>query len=383
MAASYILGMDTIIYFYQKRNPVQREISLMYQEDYLFAKVGICADRQSWFGCPVPLAPAPAETAQDDSPPVGVSCKEALSGKAALPEEDGLPGEVRMQEETADRVRIAEKFREGWFARRRSARQSRREQKRRQQEYMQKLQEYRERQEELAESVRQLWDEVFSEVERAGGSGEIRCVYEDNLRFLAEGQGEAALCWSPVWNIPEFRDYKSIRWLQPLLKYARHSDFILLGMAEAVPIVLRRLARQMKSLRWYLREEDLSGETEEWVEDFYEEYGLVIALQGLPGESGFRQLRLESGEPVCVMDFTDEEKLSAENLAGGSIWLDFASVDGKLRRLERQAPGVSYMSLKKYWGAKTKMKPNFPGCHTPSRFRLPPRETADMEHDQT
>lgn len=349
---SYILGMDTIIYFYQKRNPVQREITLMYQEDYLFAKVGICADRHSWFGCPVPQAPTPVEPPEGD-PPAAEAHRE-----------------VRMQEGTSDRVQAAEKCRGNWFGRRRRERERRRELRRQQQEYMQKLQEYKERQEELAASIRQLWEEVFSEVERAGGAGEVRCVYEDSLRFLAEGEGEAAMCWSPVWNVPEFRDYKSMRWLRPLLEYVRHSDFILLGMADCIPVILEKLARQMKSLQWYLREEDMSEEAQDWVEDFYEEYGLAITLLQLPGGNTFRQLKLKSGVPVCVMDFTDEEKFFAGNLAGGSIWLDFASVDEKLRRMERQAPEVSYMSLKKYWGAKTKMKPSIPECHTASRFRF-------------
>lgn len=350
---SYILGMDTIIFFYQKRNPVQREISLMYQEDYLFAKVGICADRHSWFGCPVPRAPMPVEP----------------------PEDESLPGEtsheVRMRKRDSDGAQTEEKHPGNWFGQRRRARERRRELKRQQQEYMQKLQEYKERQEELAASIRQLWEEVFSEVERAGGAGEIRCVYEDSLRFLAEGQGEAAMCWNPVWNIPEFRDYKKMRWLQPLLEYVRHSDFILLGAADCIPAILQKLAGRMKSLQWYLREEDLSEEVQEWVEDFYEEYGLAITLRKLPGGNAFRQLKLKSGVPVCVMDFTDEEKLFAGNLAEGSIWLDFASVDEKFRRIEKQAPEVSYMSLKKYWGAKSKIKPDIPRGHTASRFRFP------------
>lgn len=349
---SYILGMDTIIFFYQKRNPVQREISLMYQEDYLFAKVGICADRHNWFGCPVPQAPTPVETVEGDSLAVGTSHEE------------------RIQEETCAGRQTGEKRCGNWLGRRRKARERRRELRRQQQEYMQKLQEYKERQEELAASIRQLWEEVFSEVERAGGGGEVRCVYEDSLRFLAEGQGEAAMCWNPVWNIPEFQDYKKMRWLRPLLEYVRHSDFILLGAADCIPAILQRLARQMKSLQWYLREEDLNEEVQGWVEDFYEEYGLAITLRKLPEGNEFRKLKLKSGVPVCVMDFTDEEKLFAGSLAEGSIWLDFASVDEKFRRIAKQSPEVSYMSLKKYWGAKSKLKPDIPECHAPSRFRF-------------
>ena len=324
----------------------------MYQEDYLFAKVGICADRHSWFGCPLPHAPVPPESMQDGS----------LSVKKSR--------ELRVQDGTSGETRTAGEYRGNWFVRRRKMRERQRELRRQQQKYMQELQEYKERQEELAASIRQLREEVFTEVERAGGTGEVRCVYEDSLRFLAEGREEAAICWSPVWNIPEFREYKNMRWLRPLLEYVRHSEFILLGMADCIPAILEKLARQMKSLQWYLREEDLNEEVQGWVEDFYEEYGLAITLRELTGENAFSQLRLKSGEPVCIMDFTDEVKLFAGNLAGGSIWLDFASVDGKFMRMERQAPDVSYMSLKKHWGAKTKMKPVFPERHAVSRFRF-------------
>ncbi|MCM1191909.1 MAG: hypothetical protein NC123_05370 [Butyrivibrio sp.] len=324
----------------------------MYQEDYLFAKVGICADRHSWFGCPVPCAPArpvPVETGQIQNGISDAGSTSHVSGTKLK-----LPGKCRGS-------RIGQ---------RRKARERRQELRRQQQEYMQKLQEYEEQREELAVSIRQLWKEVFSEVERAGGSGEICCVYEDSLRFLAEGQGEAARCWSPVWNIPEFRDYKSVRWLRPLLEYVRYADFVLLGVADCIPDILQRLARQMKSLRWYLREEDVNEAVQGWVEDFYEEYGLAITLRQLPGGNAFRQLKLESGQPVCVLDFTEEEGLFAGRLAGGSVWLDFASVDGKCRHMEKQAPEVSYMSLKKYWGAKTKIKPDIPEGHAASRFRL-------------
>lgn len=328
--------MDTIIYFYQKRDPVQREISLMYQEDYLFAKVGICTDRHSWFGCPLPDAPVPVEESEA-----------ARTGALTAAETRG--------EDSA----TAKRGPAGWLKRRRAVRENRRMLKKRQQEYMQQMQEYEERRQELAGSISQLREEVYSEVERAGGADDIRCVYEDNLRFLNEGSGEAALCWKQVWDICEFRDYKKIRWVIPLLEYAEHSDFILLGTAECIPDILEKLVRQMKSLRWYLPQEELDEEIQSWAEDFYEEYGLAVTLQGLEGRNAFRQLKLKAENPVCVLDFTEEGTAFAGNLPQGSVWLDFASADEKAGRMVRQAPKVSYISLKRYWGAKTKRKPNF------------------------
>ncbi len=299
----------------------------MYQEDYLLAKVGIYADRHSWFGCPLPEKPLSADQI-------------SVTG-----EEDGG----------------------GWLGRRREKKR----QKRLQREYIQKLQEYEEQREELRENVRQLWTEVFSEVERAGGTGEISCVYEDSLRFLTDNGAEDALCWSSLWNVPEFRAYKSMRWTQPLLKYAGNADFVLLGAADCIPVILPKLAPHMRSLRWYVCEGDLSEDLQEWVEDFYEDYGLAIDMRILAGKNVFKTLRLNTGLPVCVLDFTEEINVPAGDLAKGSIWLDFASVEEKERRIAKRTQGVRYESLKKYWGAKTKMLPLIPACCAESRFTFP------------
>lgn len=320
--------MDTIIYFYQKRNLAQRELFLMYQEDYLLAKVGICADRRSWFGCPLPEEPLSPEQAEAE--------KSVHGGAAVARKEAKEPG--------------------GWFKRRREERQRRREYRRRQQEYMQKLQEYEEQREDLRDNMGQLMSDVFSEVERAGGTGEISCVYEDSLCFLTDGGGEAARCWSALWNVPEFHAYTSLRWARPLLTYAGHADFIILGTADCIPAVLAQLARHMKSLQWYIRAEDNEENVQNWAEDFYEDSGLAAGVRKLVDAQDFRTLDIDSGVPVCVLDFTEETKTFAGKLAKKSIWLDFASVEEKGRRIARQAAEIEYMSLKKYWGAKTKVK---------------------------
>lgn len=344
--------MDTIIYFFQKRDPMQREITLMYQEDYLLAKVGICADRHSWFGSPLPCKPEADEFAPDLTE----------NGESAA-EMQGSEGRFRRENTSGLNLFIR-------FRRRRQMREKQRELRRCRQEYMQKLQEYEEQRQELADGIQHLREEVFSEVEQAGGMGEVRGVYEDSLRFLTEDAGEAAACWRQIWDIPEFGDYQKIRWVRPLLEDVRHSHFILLGAADGIPEILARFARQMKSLQWYIKEEDMSEDVQSWVDDFYEEYGLAPALRELAGENAFKRLKLKSEAPACVLDFSKESKLFAGNLAEGSIWLDFCSVDEKALRMTRQAPGVRYVSLKKYWGEKNKLKPVFPACRTVSRFRL-------------
>ena len=313
----------------------------MYQEDYLLAKVGICADRHSWFGCPLPKEPPSPEQAEE------TSAESRLSGapQAEMPARSG-----------SDATRKTVKESGSWFQRRRNKQRQRREHRRRQQEYMQKLQEYQEQREDLRDNMAQMMSDVLSEVEQAGGTGEISCVYEDSLRFLTDGGGEAAGCWKALWNVPEFCAYKSLRWVKPLLTYAGHADFILLGTADCIPAVLAQLARHMRSLQWYICPEDDEEDVQNWAEDFYEDSGLAAGVKKLDDAQSFRALNIDSGVPVCVLDFTEETKTFAKKLARKSIWLDFASVEEKSRGMARQAAGIEYMSLKKYWGAKTKGK---------------------------
>lgn len=320
----------------------------MYQEDYLLAKVGICADRHSWFGCPLPeepLSPGQAEAGR------------AKEGK--MPVKSPLPGEAptkKLKQGGTAAEGEGAKESGGWFRRHREERRRRREHSRLQQEYMRKLQEYEEQREDLKDNMSRLMSDVFSEVERAGGTGEINCVYEDSLCFLADGEGEAGRCWNALWNIPEFHDYTSLRWAQPLLTYAGHADFIILGTAECISAVLDQLSRHMKSLQWYICTEDDEENVQNWVEDLYEDSGLAAGVRMLADARDFRTLDLDPGAPVCVLDFTEETKTFAGKLARKSIWLDFTSAEEKCRRMARRAAEIEYMSLKKYWGGKSKMK---------------------------
>lgn len=270
----------------------------MYREDYLFVRVELNADRTQWCGTALPSLP---------QPPV----KE--------------PGRKRR----------------GWLRRRREARAERRE-------YEQKRQEYERARDALETSMQRLAEEIPQAMEQAGATGETSCVYEGELDFLSGEEGLAGT-WRRFWNIPEFQDYREFRWVEPLLRSAGGPHFILLGTAACVPQLLQNRARRMKSLRWYLWEEDCTGEIQEFAEDFYIEYGLAAALMPLTEKNSFRRLRLETKEPVCVLDFTEEEKIFGGGLAPGSVWLDFASLEEKGRRLGRQASGVRYDSMKQRW----------------------------------
>lgn len=268
----------------------------MYREDYLLARVEADIGRDTWFGTPLPAEPK-------------------------------LPGEPQ--------GRVG--FRR-W-----------RERKRLWKEYEQNMVTYSREKEELEANICQMAECVLAAVEETGAKGEIKCVYEEELKFLSEENKGISELWGRYWNIPEFREFREFRWVKPLLTEAREPYFILLGIASCIPLLLEHCARRIRSVCWYLREEDCGEEVQEFAEEFYLEYGLAMTILPLSGRNAFRCLRLKTEEPVCVLDFTEEEKIFAGELKEGSTWLDFCSVEEKKRRIRRLAPGVRYDSLMSIW----------------------------------
>lgn len=322
--------MDTIIYLYRKKEADEDGFQMMYCEDYLFIKVGIAADADHWFGRRLPERP---EKPPENEP-------ERPDARAELSCRRGIRSWLAARREEKCRVR------EEWQLR---------------QEYAGKCLEYEIRREAIEDSMSRFIRELLGSAEKAGGTGRLWCVYEDGVQFLTDARTGIGGCFGMLWNVPEFRDYKDYRWVRPLLGRVdgRYSEFILLGMGECVFEVLRQLARHMKSLQWYLREEELTEIVQEGIEDFYTEYGLAIAVCPLEGERAFRTLRLMSAVPVCVLDFVEEEKLFAGELGQNSLWLDFTSIDEKRRRMGRQASRVNYESLKSRWGTLEKRNINY------------------------
>ena len=334
--------MDTIIYLYRKKEADEDGFQMMYCGDYLFVKVGIAADADHWFGRRLPERP---ETPPGNEPEEGAECAPEGSGDAS-----GISGKG-----------LSRRGIRGWLATRREEKRRTREAWQRRQEYAGRLLEYEIRREAIEDSMSRFIRELLDSAEKAGGTGRFWCVYEDGLQFLTDAATGIGGCFGMLWNIPEFRNYKDYRWVRPLLGRVdgRYSEFILLGMAECTFGVLRQLARHMKTLQWYLWEEDLTESVQEEIEDFYTEYGLAITVCPLEGERAFRTLRLASAVPVCVLDFMEEEKLFAGELGQDSLWLDFTSIDGKGRRMERQAPKVGYESLKRHWETLKKRNVNY------------------------
>ena len=124
---------------------------------------------------------------------------------------------------------------------------------------------------------------------------------------------------------------------------------MVLGTAPVLPVLIQDRERQMRSLRCIFREQEETEELQGFFEEWYEESGLAAEVHILPRSRGYAGVCLEASNPVCVWDFTGEEKLFAGGLAPGSVWLDFNSMEEKEKRLKRLWPEIQYVSLKKVW----------------------------------
>lgn len=304
--------MDAIIYFRKRRGLKQWKIVFVRQEDYLLVRVDVDAGKERWFGQELPVRPLPPG--------------EAVAG--------------------------------GWLRKRRERRAKEREYQARQLAYELFVRS-------LEEEIRQLREEIEKILRRTNMEGETGCVYERELSFLTREDNLTGEIWNRIIYWPQFRDYAAFRWMRPLLEEVRETEFLILGFAENIPLILEHLARRMRELRWYLEQDEHTAEAEDMAEDFFIEYGLAVSVCILEGRHPFRRAGLSSENPVCILDFSEEEKILPVQLAAGSVWIDFRSIEGKEKRLGSLAPEVRYISLKKRWRMlkpKSRRAPDFAGA---------------------
>ena len=293
--------MDTIIYVYKKRDLQKPVINSVQMKDYQLVRVGLDVGEDRWFSHAFTTS--------------GIT-----TTKQTLPLANSLRARLREFRERHDRIRFEK------------------QQKR-------KLQDVRERV--FSEMKHFLAELAFYVDERY----ECRCVYADTVRknlILPEDHWLPRI-WQQCWQYPEFDDYLKPQWVEPLLENARLHRFVVLGLADSTNYAILHCAPRMKSLRWILRESEDDQQFRDFVEDFYAEYGLAAAVQTLEGERVFSRLLLETGEPVCILDFTGEPRIPVNGLAGGSIWIDFCSVEEKARRIIERGEGIFYFSMKEFW----------------------------------
>lgn len=173
--------------------------------------------------------------------------------------------------------------------------------------------------------------------------GDNYIVYGDNL----PGEWSSALL-----SLPEFDAYENPKWIRRLLSHAVHADFIVLGNVPCLHALLCELAPRMKTLFWVAPDLTAQEQIEDFVEDFYQEYGLAINLRFLPDGGTYAQVRIPDKQfrsPVNVLDFTGEKYLPSFCPPEGSVWLDFASLPEKERRVEARRLKATYISLRKQW----------------------------------
>lgn len=221
------------------------------------------------------------------------------------------------------------------------------------------LQERRERIREIERQIERLRTEIMS---LAGEDSSFYCVYEEVIRKTFKinhnnvyykdagdrNQEVLSVLWRNRFDWKEFDTYDSLFWAGLLMSEAVLPHFVILGTASCIPELAEEYACRMKSLKWILREADYSEEMQDFVEDFYTEYGLAVSLQTVPDGAELRRLRLTFDLPSNILDFTRETGPNVTP-AEGSIWIDMWSREEKRRRILGRCRGITYVSLKEKW----------------------------------
>lgn len=203
------------------------------------------------------------------------------------------------------------------------------------------------------EAIRQQITELLQELESlqtalcllGGNTYWTYTVYEERLRCKIDTPS-----WWELWKIPEFENYSQPLWAEKIIFHGNCPNFLILGQSDCIPGMLVAGVRRMRSIKWYLLQREYTGETEAFIDNFYEEYGLVIEIHFLEEKKDWWRVGFHCPDPVKVLDFTGEAKVSSNGVPKGSVWLDMSALDEKSRRMEVRNQGIQYFSLKKLWG---------------------------------
>ncbi|MCM1213608.1 MAG: hypothetical protein NC331_09505 [Lachnospiraceae bacterium] len=302
--------MDTILYLYQKKDLEKPLVEAIGQKTYLLIKIGMDVESYRWF-----LQSFPRKRSLSDIFPM---------------EREKLTGWKRIDP--------------GYFRERKEIRRCKKEWKRYEALIGSLMDRCRSNVEsQLAEMQREI---SFCAEERS----QCQCVYDRAVRAVLHGGGPVAELWQQAWNIGEFTGFMETQWARLLLPHTVSPHFIVLGEAPCIPELLQQCAGRMKSLRWIVSEawgRTHAEELEGFAEDFYQEQGLAVTIEQAQG--GFEKLRLLCKEPVNILDFTGEDKVSARWATKGSAWLDLGASEEKCRLIAGRSAGIQYVSLREIW----------------------------------
>lgn len=198
----------------------------------------------------------------------------------------------------------------------------------------------------LIATIQQKMQNFYGEASEGNNSARTFFSYEESLKELLKPETETV--WQQLWKVPEFDDYDSPFWMEHMFAYASEPYFVVRGWHRGLPELLCRYADRMKGLQLVLSEEDYSEALQEFLEDFYEEYGLAAMVTLLTEEQN-QPMPFFPGKKVSVLDFSDRMPGEIKGLAAGSVWLDMRSIDAKSRYIECRNPEILCFSLKKEW----------------------------------
>ena len=311
--------MDTILYLYKKKDIEKPFVEAVSQKTYLLIKIGLDVEPDRWFVQCLPR--------RQPRPEITLMSGKKLSGWDWI-----NPGYFKERRELRFRRKEWDKYEA--LVDRLMAR--------------------------CCANVETLLSELMKELslyvdERSAS----RCVYDKAVREVLMDDNPVAGMWGKVWQTGEFTAFTELQWVQQLMPFASNHHFIVLGMAACIPELLQQYAERMKSLRWIIDEayaRTHSEELEEFAENFYQEQGLAVTMEQVPGRYGFERLQPVCKEPSSILDFTGEDKVAAGWAAKGSIWLDMWSSEEKCRRITQRNTGIQYFSLREKWKQTQKKK---------------------------
>lgn len=305
--------MNTIIYFYQKRDLQEPAIDVkikagLDKQEYMLIRVGFNLAGEHWFGQNLGQTVPEESQALLETEKTNIPCKKGMIGAF-------------------------------W-----RVRQKRREMKRQVEAQLKLEQALFIREEQLKATEKQMRLAADRILKRADREGDCSYVCEEYLKKCA-----AWKVWLNHFPVKEFDGYLQDFWIGQLLPHAVHPQFVILGTCEGIDALIEGCAHRMKSLKWILKEQEYTPALMDFVERFCEEYGLAIALRTVSGRTAYRKLRLVCPEPTNIFDFTEETGILTSGVAEGSVWLDMRSSEEKYRRIAERGTGIRFFSLKEGW----------------------------------
>lgn len=174
-------------------------------------------------------------------------------------------------------------------------------------------------------------------------------VYEESFENWLKAT-EMLQQWQSLWDLPVYSDFHCTENLKLLLKRIPGKNMpkkaLVLGTGVGIQEWLPLLAGQVQDMELYL--EFMTKGVEALQEELCEEYGMLTQVKLVaPGE--FHKERLQSKEPVLVIDFSGNRTISVLGLPKGSIWIDMDSVESKRHLIEDRRTGLCYLSLRTSW----------------------------------